>query len=63
VATGAIRRSELVQEAIVRRPAHGRAPEPRVRWWQDHLTPAWKHLSGLDKEKATSRSQYPTHLL
>jgi len=17
-----------------------------VRWWQDHLTPAWKHLSG-----------------
>jgi ubiquinone/menaquinone biosynthesis C-methylase UbiE len=25
---------------------HGRAPEPRVRWWQDHLTPAWKYLSG-----------------
>jgi ubiquinone/menaquinone biosynthesis C-methylase UbiE len=25
---------------------HGRAPSPRVRWWQDHLTPAWKHLSG-----------------
>jgi ubiquinone/menaquinone biosynthesis C-methylase UbiE len=25
---------------------HGRAPEPSVRWWQDHLTPAWKHLSG-----------------
>jgi ubiquinone/menaquinone biosynthesis C-methylase UbiE len=25
---------------------HGRAPEPRVQWWQDHLTPAWKHLSG-----------------
>ena len=25
---------------------HGRAPEPGVRWWQDHLTPAWKHLSG-----------------
>jgi len=25
---------------------HGRATEPRVRWWQDHLTPAWKHLSG-----------------
>ena len=21
---------------------HGRAPEPNVRWWQDHLTPAWK---------------------
>ena len=20
---------------------HGRATEPRVRWWQDHLTPAW----------------------
>jgi ubiquinone/menaquinone biosynthesis C-methylase UbiE len=25
---------------------HGRAPESRVRWWQDHLTPAWKCLSG-----------------
>jgi ubiquinone/menaquinone biosynthesis C-methylase UbiE len=25
---------------------HGRAPEARVQWWQDHLTPAWKHLSG-----------------
>jgi ubiquinone/menaquinone biosynthesis C-methylase UbiE len=25
---------------------HRRAPEPSVRWWQDHLTPAWKHLSG-----------------
>jgi ubiquinone/menaquinone biosynthesis C-methylase UbiE len=25
---------------------HGRATEPRVRWWQDRLTPAWKHLSG-----------------
>jgi len=25
---------------------HGLAPEPRVRWWQDILTPAWKHLSG-----------------
>ena len=25
---------------------HGRAPEPRVQWWQDHLTPAWKRLSG-----------------
>jgi len=25
---------------------YGRATEPRVRWWQDHLTPAWKHLSG-----------------
>src|SRR5262249_57249752 len=24
----------------------GRAPEPGVRWWQDHVTPAWKHLSG-----------------
>jgi ubiquinone/menaquinone biosynthesis C-methylase UbiE len=25
---------------------HGRAPEPGVRWWQDHLPPAWKLLSG-----------------
>jgi len=25
---------------------HGRAPEPRVQWWQDHLTPIWKHLAG-----------------
>jgi len=25
---------------------HGRAPEARVRWWQDHLTPVWKRLSG-----------------
>ncbi len=25
---------------------HGRAPEPGVRWLQDRLTPAWKHLSG-----------------
>ncbi|UPK24182.1 class I SAM-dependent methyltransferase [Bradyrhizobium sp. 195] len=25
---------------------HGRAPEPRVRWWQDRLTPAWKRISG-----------------
>ncbi len=25
---------------------HGRAPEPNVRWWQDHLTPAWKRIVG-----------------
>ena len=25
---------------------HGRAPEPGVRWWQDHLTPVWKRCSG-----------------
>jgi ubiquinone/menaquinone biosynthesis C-methylase UbiE len=25
---------------------HGRAPEPRVRWWQDRLIPMWKHLAG-----------------
>jgi ubiquinone/menaquinone biosynthesis C-methylase UbiE len=25
---------------------HGRATEPRVRWWQDRLTPAWKRISG-----------------
>ena len=25
---------------------HGRAPDPNVRWWQDHLTPVWKYLGG-----------------
>ena len=25
---------------------HGLSPEPRVRWWQDCLTPLWTHLSG-----------------
>jgi ubiquinone/menaquinone biosynthesis C-methylase UbiE len=25
---------------------HGRSPDVGVRWWQDHLTPAWKRLSG-----------------
>ena len=25
---------------------HGRAPEASVQWWQDHLTPAWKRISG-----------------
>jgi len=25
---------------------HGRAPDQNVRWWQDHLTPAWKRLGG-----------------
>lgn len=25
---------------------HGRAPEERVRWWQDHLTPVWQRVSG-----------------
>ena len=25
---------------------HGRAPEARVRWWQDRLTPIWKRLGG-----------------
>jgi ubiquinone/menaquinone biosynthesis C-methylase UbiE len=25
---------------------HGRAPEPNVRWWQDRLTPGWKHIGG-----------------
>jgi hypothetical protein len=24
---------------------HGRAPEPGVRWWQDHLTPAWSKFT------------------
>jgi len=25
---------------------HGQAPEPRVRQWQDRLTPAWKRIGG-----------------
>ncbi len=25
---------------------HGRAPDPRVVWWQDRLTPIWKRFSG-----------------
>jgi ubiquinone/menaquinone biosynthesis C-methylase UbiE len=25
---------------------HGLAPEPRVRWFQDRLTPVWKRFSG-----------------
>jgi len=25
---------------------HGLAPEPNVRWWQDHLTPIWKRVGG-----------------
>jgi hypothetical protein len=25
---------------------HGRAPQESVRWWQDRLTPMWKHLAG-----------------
>ena len=25
---------------------HGRAPEPRVRWWQDRLDPAWTRFAG-----------------
>jgi len=25
---------------------HGRAPKANVRWWQDHLTPAWKRIGG-----------------
>jgi len=25
---------------------HGRAPDAGVRWWQDTLTPAWKHIAG-----------------
>ena len=25
---------------------HGRAPEPNVQWWQDHLTPVWKRVGG-----------------
>ena len=25
---------------------HGRAPDRRVVWWQDRLTPVWKRLGG-----------------
>jgi ubiquinone/menaquinone biosynthesis C-methylase UbiE len=25
---------------------HGLAPEERVRWWQDRLTPLWRRISG-----------------
>lgn len=25
---------------------HGLAPDKGVRWWQDHLTPAWRRISG-----------------
>ena len=25
---------------------HGLAPDPKVRWWQDRLTPAWKRMGG-----------------
>jgi ubiquinone/menaquinone biosynthesis C-methylase UbiE len=25
---------------------HGLAPDGRVRWWQDSLTPAWKRIAG-----------------
>ncbi len=25
---------------------HGQAPDAGVKWWQDTLTPAWKHIAG-----------------
>jgi ubiquinone/menaquinone biosynthesis C-methylase UbiE len=25
---------------------HGLAPDPNVRWWQDHMTPVWRRLGG-----------------
>lgn len=43
----------LVEMRRVLRPAgrllfveHGLAPDERVRWWQDRLTPTWRCLSG-----------------
>jgi hypothetical protein len=24
----------------------GLAPDPKVRWWQDRITPAWKRVGG-----------------
>lgn len=25
---------------------HGQAPDARIRWWQDRITPAWRRISG-----------------
>jgi ubiquinone/menaquinone biosynthesis C-methylase UbiE len=25
---------------------HGRSPDPRIRWWQDSLTPTWRRIGG-----------------
>src|SRR5262245_47577807 len=33
---------------------HGRAPEVNVQWWQDHLTPLWKHWRRLPSEPPDS---------
>jgi ubiquinone/menaquinone biosynthesis C-methylase UbiE len=33
---------------------HGRAPEPRVRWFQDHLTLVWKRLAPPDQNRQAS---------
>ena len=45
--------SALREVARVLRPGgtllfveHGRAPDARVRWWQDALTPTWRRVAG-----------------
>jgi hypothetical protein len=37
--------SSVPPRGAYRRSA-GRAPESRVRWWQDRLTPVWRRIGG-----------------